>query len=74
MVSRDFCCRKYRLDPDMTKAELYTYRCIDCRFLVKEASEPDSTIGYCQLFTVRSFDGAKKNVCSKFNLKSEPVA
>jgi len=33
--------------------------------------ELDSTIGYCQLFTVRQFDGERKNACSKFCRKPE---
>lgn len=34
-------------------------------------SEQDSSMGHCQLFTVRQFDGERKNACSKFCRKSE---
>ncbi len=74
VVSRDFTCVKHRCNPESTKAELYSYRCIDCNFLMLEAAEVNTTMGYCQLFTVRHFDGTKKNICSKFILKSNPVA
>jgi hypothetical protein len=34
-------------------------------------SEQDPSMGHCQLFTVRQFDGEHKNACSKFCRKSE---
>ncbi len=34
-------------------------------------SEHYPSMGYCQLFTVRQFDGDRKNACSKFCRKSE---
>ncbi len=34
-------------------------------------SEQDPSMGHCQLFTVRQFDGERKNACSKFCRKSE---
>jgi len=33
--------------------------------------EQDPSMGHCQLFTVRQFDGEHKNACSKFCRKSE---
>ena len=74
IVTRDFTCSRHRQNPESTKAELYAYRCIDCHFLLHEAEEAGTSMGYCQLFTVRHFDGAKKSICSKFTLKSDPVA
>lgn len=34
-------------------------------------SERDPSMGYCQLFTVRQFNGELKTACSKFCRKSE---
>lgn len=34
-------------------------------------SGQDASMGHCQLFTVRQFDGERKNACSKFCRKSE---
>lgn len=34
-------------------------------------AELDPSMGYCQLFTVRQFDGERKTACSKFCQKSE---
>jgi hypothetical protein len=37
----------------------------------QEEHEISQTIGFCQLFTVRSFDGEARNACSKFCMKAE---
>ena len=34
-------------------------------------AEQDQSMGYCQLFTVRQFDGERKTACSKFCQRSE---
>jgi hypothetical protein len=75
VVTRDFCCFKHRLNPYCIGAFNKTaFHCIDCSFLIVEPENESASVGYCQLFTVRKFDGSKKKTCSKFELKSKQGA
>ena len=65
IVSPDFYCKKYRAVPDNLKQE---NKCINCENFSLEIITHSgiSSMGLCQLFSVRKFDGNKKNACSKF--------
>jgi hypothetical protein len=71
IVSLDFVCSKY-LKLAWSAIENKP-KCIECEFFIpgQEDHEISPTIGFCQLFTVRSFDGEVKNACSKFCIKTE---
>lgn len=74
IVSLDFVCSKY-LKLAWSAMENKP-KCIECEFFIagqerQEEQEASPVIGFCQLFTVRSFDGEVKNACSKFCMKAE---
>jgi hypothetical protein len=73
VVSRDYICPKYRAMAQTGKRLSSNNRCIDCEFFILDSSGSDTliNIGYCQLFTVRQFNGESKNACSKFCPKTE---
>jgi len=71
VVSRNYSCMKYKYNPNSVKTDICEYRCKDCLFLICDPRNNNPNYGYCQLFTVRSFDGSTKPVCSKFVLKQE---
>jgi hypothetical protein len=50
-------------------------KCIHCENFIITSKDPVSstTIGLCQLFSVRSYVGEEKNACSKFIKSSEAV-
>lgn len=70
VVSRDYSCSKFKKMPvlhDLIKVN----HCIECHFFdirIPEQNASDS-IGLCQLFSVRYFDGNAKRACSKFSKK-----
>jgi hypothetical protein len=73
IVSLDFVCSRY-LKLAWSAIENKP-KCIECEFFIssqdQQEQETSPTIGFCQLFTVRSFDGEAKNACSKFCMKAE---
>lgn len=73
MVSRDYICSKYKAvaQPGNTKSS--RARCMDCEFFILESTgiNQSPNMGYCQLFTVRQFNGEQKKSCSKFCPKPE---
>ena len=71
-VSPDYICTKHRNIPDSKSYKEMNYRCIDCEYFILNAlsSDDPSTIGLCQLFSVRQYNGKQKNICSKFTKKS----
>ncbi len=75
VVSRDFLCAKHL---KMTEARLSPEsrpKCIECEFFITPVNETgiDPVKGYCQLFTVRYFNGETKGACSKFCRKTERI-
>lgn len=68
-VSRDFHCSKHRFMPNLQAIKEVEKVCINCcNFLVDSNMHgEESSIGLCQLFSVRKFDGKQKKACSKFN-------
>lgn len=75
IVSQDFSCSKYKAIPMGRSSLVQKNKCIDCEFYIADGAnsvEP-VTIGFCQLFTVRKFNGGTKNACSKFTQKSELI-
>ena len=70
IVSQDYVCRKHKFNPDAKSFKEMNYKCIDCENFITSAGDkysgPPSSIGLCQLFSVREFDGRQKNACSKF--------
>ncbi len=81
VVSRDFRCSRYKRRPSVwsanppspTAEDNQKVKCIDCEFfLVPDSNrEHNPSIGYCQLFTVRHYNGSSKNACSKFSKKAD---
>jgi hypothetical protein len=72
IVSPDYSCFKHRFMPEPKSFKEMNYKCIDCQnFIVNiRLSDISRSIGLCQLFSVRQFDGQHKNACSKFVKKS----
>jgi len=80
IVSRDFRCAKYIRKVEKWSAQENRSKCIECEFFIAAGCEPgenqdeafhDPSVGHCQLFTVRQFNGRQKSACSKFCQKSE---
>ena len=75
VVSYDFGCSKYKAFSKTRSLLAQRNKCMDCEFYIIDAAnsvEP-LAIGFCQLFTVRKFNGEMKNACSKFVRKSESI-
>lgn len=74
IVSKDFRCARYarRVETWSVIAESKP-KCIECEFFIDAHTEKeqDPSIGYCQLFTVRYFNGETKTACSKFCKRSQ---
>ncbi len=68
IVSGNYSCSKHRFTPINLKSKR---KCIQCEFFIQSAGEDkrNKNMGYCKLFTVRTFDGTAKNACSKFSAK-----
>lgn len=68
IVSPDYVCRKHRSIPEAKSFKEMNYKCSECEnfILNSKSKESGTTIGLCQLFSVREFDGREKNACSKF--------
>jgi len=75
VVSRDFTCSKHLRMPDAWIHSERKPKCIECEFFTppEDESEHDPSVGYCQLFTVRYFNGEIKSACSKFCRKPERI-
>lgn len=75
VVSRDFICAKYLRMADAWAASERKPKCIECEFFIpsEDVVECDPATGYCQLFTVRYYNGEIKSACSKFCGKSERI-
>jgi len=67
IVSSNYCCSKHRYTPINLKSKR---KCIQCEYFIQSA-EGSKNIGYCKLFTVRTYDGNFKNACSKFSKRQE---
>lgn len=74
-VSLDFVCSRYKPITAVKGIAKQASRCVDCEFFILDAANKDGlpAIGFCQLFTVRQFDGEQKNACSKFCKKTELI-
>jgi len=70
IISEDYACRFYNpcSDLDYYNQPHHVTRCIQCADFVQE--QHDEVIGICKLFTVRKFNGAIKNSCSRFTPKN----
>lgn len=68
VVSPDYVCANHRYMPAKKTFKDLNYKCIDCEnFIVScSHSKNKATIGICQLFSVRKFDGSKRSACSRF--------
>ena len=73
VVSRDFICTKYLRMNEVWSSTERKPKCIECEFFINSENETgqNTSIGYCQLFTVRYYNGEVKSACSKFCRKSE---
>jgi len=72
VVSPDFVCTRYIRKVGAWSAGKRVPKCIECEFFITSDSKYacDSGYGYCQLFTVRSYNGEVKSACSKFSKKT----
>ena len=80
IVSRDFRCARYVRKVEKRSAPEHKSKCIECQFFIAASHESgenqeeafyEPSIGHCQLFTVRQFNGKQKSACSKFCQKTE---
>jgi len=73
IVSPDYVCSRHRFMPEPKSFKEMNYKCIDCQYFMLNTAAADgfSSIGLCQLFSVRQYDGEQKNACSKFAKKIE---
>lgn len=74
VVTPDFVCTKFK---EMSNPKINTaqkYKCVDCEFFIQDRA-PDvlANTGFCQLFTVRYYNGRTKNACSKFSRKIDRI-
>jgi len=70
-VSPDYVCKRHRFAPAPKVATYVKNKCINCENFILNTASTNTTTGLCQLFSVRQFDGAEKNACSKFAPRSE---
>lgn len=73
VVSRDFSCAKYVRSADTWSYSERKPKCIECEFFINSENENEycTPMGYCQLFTVRYYNGEIKSACSKFCKKTQ---
>jgi hypothetical protein len=67
-VDPSYCCIKHKYAPTSKLTKEKIYKCINCEnFIIQIGHSREShSIGLCQLFSVRQYDGKQKNACSKF--------
>ncbi|MDP4093897.1 MAG: hypothetical protein Q8920_11095 [Bacillota bacterium] len=71
-VSPDYVCTRHRFAPASKTISEVKHKCVNCEnFILNITSTAQTTMGLCQLFSVRPYDGMQKNACSKFILRSE---
>lgn len=72
-VSLDFVCTKYLRMNEVWSSTERKPKCIECEFFITSGNEMEQSTsnGYCQLFTVRYYNGDIKSACSKFCRKTE---
>lgn len=70
VVSRDYSCSKFKKMP-VVYSTIKINKCIECNFFNLKSLDSNSadSMGLCQLFSVRYFDGNYKKACSKFSKK-----
>jgi hypothetical protein len=78
-VSNNYRCSRYirkvtawsATTPSAASTVERTTKCIECEYFVssRTGKEHNPAIGYCELFTVRTYNGRSKNACSKFRKK-----
>lgn len=75
VVTRDFVCTRHVEIPDDMISSGQKHKCIDCEFFIQDMEnlEAPPNSGFCQLFTVRYYNGGTKNACSKFSKKLERI-
>jgi hypothetical protein len=73
IVSHDYVCSKHKLNLTHKTSRETGSKCIDCEnfILDTQGSDDPSSIGLCRLFSVRKFDGTRKNACSKLVKKTQ---
>jgi hypothetical protein len=73
-VSPDYVCPRHKSAPPRrsVQKDVPLQRCLDCEFFVADGVSPEDhlSIGFCQLFTVRHFNGEYKKACSRFSLRA----
>ena len=70
-VSPDYVCSKHRSAPVNKSGKDLGNKCIHCEHFIVNEEDQNTTIGLCQMFSVRQFDGTSKKACSKFTKKSQ---
>jgi hypothetical protein len=72
-VDADYCCSKHKYAPLSKREKDKVYKCINCEhFILKITGSKEShSVGLCQMFSVRTYDGRQRKACSKFTKRSE---
>ncbi len=72
-VAPNYTCIKHKYAPLSKLSKENNFKCINCEnFILQISSSKESrSIGLCQLFSVRQYDGKERNACSKFVKRSE---
>ncbi len=79
IVSPDYVCGRHKLVPGMQLVRQLRNKCINCAyFILSKSSGPEEAdgsdgLGFCQILTVRKYNGKEKNACSKFTKKREVI-
>lgn len=73
VVTQDFVCTKYKELTDAKMQGGQKFKCAECEFFIQDNPEAPANSGFCQLFTVRYYNGRTKNACSKFSRKKERI-
>ncbi|TYQ17682.1 UNVERIFIED_CONTAM: hypothetical protein Cloal_0040 [Acetivibrio alkalicellulosi] len=73
VVSSDYVCSNHRYMPALKSIKRNINTCENCdNFIMFDTKNiEDKSMGICQLFTVRKYDGKTKKACSKFVKRSK---
>lgn len=72
-VDANYCCTKHKYAPLSKHEKENVFKCVNCEnFILKiTGSKEPHSVGLCQLFSVRPYDGSQRKACSKFAKRSE---
>ena len=73
-VSPGYICFRYRSMPEQKSLKELNYKCASCDYFNLTQSNQDeaTATGYCQMFSMRQYNGKDRAACSKFAKKLLP--